>query len=46
MNMLFQHLLFISLGFHHTKVHVQHIITSMMFRVYHHFLEGHQKTNF
>ena len=33
MNMLFQHILFISLNLHHTKVQVQHheyIITSMI----------------
>ena len=48
MNTLFQHLLFISLNIHHTKVHGQHhkyIITFMIFKIYHHFLEGHQKTN-
>ena len=41
MNMLFQHLIFILLNLHHTKVHVQdhkYIIIYMMFTIHHHFL--------
>ena len=46
MSKLFQHLLFISFNLHHTKAHVQHhkyIITSMIFTIYYHFLEGTKK---
>ena len=48
MNVLFQHLLFVSLNLHHTKVHVQHyeyVITSIIFTIYCYFLLGHQKSN-
>ena len=50
MNMLFQHLLFISLNIYHTKVYMQHreyIIIYNMFTVYQHWYNvfGHRKTN-
>ena len=40
--MLFQHVLFISLNLHHSKVHVQHeyIIINVKLTIYHHFLQG------